>query len=71
MHCLPGQTYRASQELSATPITKKELSYLLTGIHSLITGGSVNVSIGRKDLIAKAGESIIIPPNVLHSFTAS
>jgi quercetin dioxygenase-like cupin family protein len=38
--------------------------------YSLITKGSVSVSIRGKDIIVKAGEGIIIPPNIPHSFTA-
>ncbi|WP_256010260.1 L-dopachrome tautomerase-related protein [Desertivirga xinjiangensis] len=38
--------------------------------YSLITKGSVRVSVGGKEIIVKAGEGIIIPPNVPHSFTA-
>jgi quercetin dioxygenase-like cupin family protein len=38
--------------------------------YSLITKGSVSVSVGGKEIIVKAGEGIIIPPNVPHSFTA-
>jgi quercetin dioxygenase-like cupin family protein/sugar lactone lactonase YvrE len=38
--------------------------------YSLITKGSVSVSIEGKEIIVKAGEGIIIPPNVPHSFTA-
>lgn len=38
--------------------------------YSLITKGSVTVSIAGKDIIVEAGEGIIIPPNVPHSFTA-
>ena len=38
--------------------------------YSLITQGSVMVKIADKEIIVKAGEGIIIPPNVPHSFTA-
>lgn len=38
--------------------------------YSLITKGSVSVSVGGIDIIVKAGEGIIIPANVPHSFTA-
>jgi len=38
--------------------------------YSLITNGSVSVLINGKETIVKAGEGIIIPPNVPHSFTA-
>ncbi|PZU24409.1 MAG: cupin domain-containing protein [Chryseobacterium sp.] len=38
--------------------------------YSLITSGSVRVKIGEKEYIVKAGEGIIIPSNVPHSFTA-
>lgn len=38
--------------------------------YSLITKGSVSVSIEGKEIIVKAGEGIIIPANVPHSFTA-
>ncbi|AZA57149.1 cupin domain-containing protein [Chryseobacterium shandongense] len=38
--------------------------------YSLITKGSVKVKILDKEFIVKAGDGIIIPPNVPHSFTA-
>lgn len=38
--------------------------------YSLINSGSVSVKIGEKEYIVKAGEGIIIPSNVPHSFTA-
>lgn len=38
--------------------------------YSLITKGSVKVNILDKEYIVKAGQGIIIPPNVPHSFTA-
>ncbi|WP_286895522.1 MULTISPECIES: cupin domain-containing protein [Sphingobacterium] len=38
--------------------------------YSLITKGSVKVKILDKEYIVKAGDGIIIPPNVPHSFTA-
>lgn len=38
--------------------------------YSLITKGSVKVTILDKEYIVKAGQGIIIPPNVPHSFTA-
>lgn len=38
--------------------------------YSLITKGSVKVNILDKEYIVKAGDGIIIPPNVPHSFTA-
>jgi quercetin dioxygenase-like cupin family protein len=38
--------------------------------YSLITKGSVKVKIMDKEYIVKAGEGIIIPPNVPHSFKA-
>jgi quercetin dioxygenase-like cupin family protein/sugar lactone lactonase YvrE len=38
--------------------------------YSIITKGSVSVSVGGKDIVVKAGEGIIIPANVPHSFTA-
>ena len=38
--------------------------------YSLITQGSVKVIIGSKEYIIKAGQGIIIPPNVPHSFVA-
>lgn len=38
--------------------------------YSLITKGSVKVQILDKEYIVKAGDGIIIPPNVPHSFTA-
>jgi len=38
--------------------------------YSLITKGSVQVKILDKEFIVKAGDGIIIPPNVPHSFTA-
>lgn len=38
--------------------------------YSLITFGSVLVNVAGKKIIVKAGEVIIIPPNVPHSFTA-
>jgi len=38
--------------------------------YSLITQGSVKVLVAGKEVIVKAGEGIIIPPNVPHSFIA-
>lgn len=38
--------------------------------YSLITKGSVQVLAGGKEIIVKAGEGIIIPANMPHSFTA-
>ncbi|MFP9097790.1 L-dopachrome tautomerase-related protein [Flavobacterium sp. RHBU_24] len=38
--------------------------------YSLITKGSVKVLAGGKEILVKAGEGIIIPPNVPHSFIA-
>ncbi|BAV06930.1 hypothetical protein FLA_2950 [Filimonas lacunae] len=38
--------------------------------YSLITQGSVSVLVNGKETIVKAGEGIIIPPNIAHSFTA-
>lgn len=38
--------------------------------YSLITQGSVKVLLDIKEIILKAGEGIIIPPNVPHSFIA-
>lgn len=38
--------------------------------YSLITQGSVKVIAGDREFIVKAGEGIIIPPNVPHSFIA-
>ncbi|MCS3532891.1 cupin domain-containing protein [Chryseobacterium sp. JUb7] len=38
--------------------------------YSLITKGSIKVNILDKEYIVKAGQGIIIPPNVPHSFTA-
>ncbi len=38
--------------------------------YSLITQGSVKVLVAGKEVIVKAGEGIIIPPNIPHSFIA-
>ncbi|MBN7811853.1 cupin domain-containing protein [Algoriphagus sp. H41] len=38
--------------------------------YSLITKGSVKVTIGEREYIVKAGQGIIIPPNLPHSFVA-
>lgn len=38
--------------------------------YSLITFGSVLVKVDGKEIVVKAGEVIIIPPNIPHSFTA-
>lgn len=38
--------------------------------YSIITQGAVSVLIDGKEIIVKAGEGIIIPPNIAHQFTA-
>lgn len=38
--------------------------------YTVILKGSVKIAIQGKDIIVKAGEAIIIPPNVPHEFTS-